>query len=180
MLLIDETAYGKEAIVLGDFNLPSLRGNDEDETRPTPVDAKFLDAFQRNGLYQLVESPTHSLGSILDLILASRREILVNLEILSPMPDCDHFPILVSILFRTTMEKELETWKLNWAEGDYQQVSTAINSYDWDLVLYMLDANQRYNRLREIFTSLLYFYVPLMKETKHNPAIQSCVNLKNA
>ena len=59
----------KEVIVVGDFNLPSLKWN-RDISRPTSVDLKFFDCFTVLGLTQWVNQSTFlTFGNILEYFI---------------------------------------------------------------------------------------------------------------
>ena len=62
MHYIDSIAFGKDILLLGDFNLPTLKWTPDPTGTQPPLrrlDAAFLDVFTRNALYQAVKEPTH-------------------------------------------------------------------------------------------------------------------------
>ena len=74
MQFLTDFSYGKELIVLGDFNLPSIKWpfGDSVEVYITPVDREFYGCFVECGLSQWVEFGTFvPSDNILDLVLTS-------------------------------------------------------------------------------------------------------------
>ena len=54
-------------IILGDFNFPDIDW--DTMTGHSPISNQFCDIVFETGLCQLIETPTHSHGNILDLVL---------------------------------------------------------------------------------------------------------------
>ena len=70
---ISDFCEGREVVILGEFNLPSLSWSSDDLFMgATDRDTVFLDCFVAAGLTQCVKEPTFvSSGTILDLFLTS-------------------------------------------------------------------------------------------------------------
>ena len=93
----------KETIIMGDFNLPSLKWNNNfyETAYCTPNDRKFLDCFTSLGLSQVVQKPTHfPAGNTLDLCLVSDAERVASYEVSPPMPGCSHGVVSVKYTFQ--------------------------------------------------------------------------------
>ena len=81
----------KNLVILGDFNLHMNNSFDSEIV-------KFNDILSTFGLTQLVESPTHTKGNILDLIITNRKETAVNSITIDFNNLSDHAYIFFSIL----------------------------------------------------------------------------------
>ena len=94
---------GKEIVVMGDFNLPTLKWDDEGvEGLTTPTDRFFGDCFAECGLTQLVTDPTfYPSGNTLDLILCSDVDRFFEVECASPLPSCQHCPVVGKMIYET-------------------------------------------------------------------------------
>ena len=70
----------RRTLVLGDFNIPSLRWSSATSVLShyvAPKDRYFYDVFSSAGLVQLVVEPTYvPSGNILDLVLVSDSELV--------------------------------------------------------------------------------------------------------
>ena len=73
-----EEEAGPNTIVCGDFNLPginwSTKALTEPRKGPTGLQQDFLNMITSHGLHQIIDIPTHRLGSTLDLVLSSLDE----------------------------------------------------------------------------------------------------------
>lgn len=118
----------KEVIVVGDFNLPSIDWS-RSSLHCTPLDRMFLDTFTALGLNQWIDEPTYpKSGNILDLVLTSEPDRIGSLNVLAPLPGCDHCVISFDYIFddldgtpclihhplETGTRAILNQWHANW------------------------------------------------------------------
>ena len=86
--LIDNCCNGHEAIIIGDFNLPSLKWNSAHlySHYILPLDRTFLFMFEQLGLTQWVQEPTfiHS-NNILDLVLTTENDRIGSIKLAPPI-----------------------------------------------------------------------------------------------
>ena len=60
----------------------------------------FLDVFTSCGLVQWVSEPTFSnSGNTLDLLLTTEKDRVGKVDIVEPLPACDHCPVLFDYVF---------------------------------------------------------------------------------
>ena len=79
----------KEVLLLGDFNLPSIKWNTPDPGAEylSPLDRSFYEMFLLSGLTQFVlEGTFFPSGNILDLVFSSDSESVVDCSVLAPFP----------------------------------------------------------------------------------------------
>lgn len=88
-------SLGKELILLGDFNLPSIRWHEPiPDAQPTQIDTLYFDFFTTLGLHQQVFSPTFVVsGNVLDFELTSEHDRVTTLAISPPFPNYCHTPV---------------------------------------------------------------------------------------
>ena len=80
-------------MVMGDFNLPNV--NWESNATAISVDQSLLDSMtQELLLEQIIKSPTHKIGNILDLVFVSQPDAF-DYEVL-PASFSDHYPLIIS------------------------------------------------------------------------------------
>ena len=95
-----EFCLGKEVILLGNFNLPSIQWERDllVSLGLTFRDRQFYDCSNILGLTQWVIEPTFlSSSNILDLILTSESDRIGDIQVLPPFPNCSHSPTLFKI-----------------------------------------------------------------------------------
>ena len=79
-------------VIAGDLNLPGIDWQNYFST--DPVEQLFLDSFS-NGIEQLITSPTHTEGNILDLVLTDKLHFISDIQISELDTSCksDHFAL---------------------------------------------------------------------------------------
>ena len=86
----------KEVLMLGDFNLPTLSWETADPIlHASSFDRQAYKVFMSIGLTQWVTEPTFPRSNnILDLILSTEDDRVGSVQVLPPLPGCDHCPVL--------------------------------------------------------------------------------------
>ena len=128
-----------------------------------PSDRIFFGAFLSLGLTQWVNESTYPRsGNILDLILTTEQDRVCDVEVLPPLPGCDHCLTVCGYLF------DLQPFGCpsarmvrKWHKGKYKAISRMLDDVDWDIELVHLDAGQAYSRFLDILSPLVDKYVPL-------------------
>ena len=72
----------KHTYIIGDLNLESV--NWENNSSSDNTQSLFLDLFNNLGLTQLINSPTHRHGNILDILLTDSSNMIEDLAIADP------------------------------------------------------------------------------------------------
>ena len=144
----------KESIVLGDFNLPSLKWDMEDPALGYvfPVDKQFLEAFNDLGLTQIIKEATNfPSGNIIDLCLVSHPERIGAVEVLPPiLPACSHGVISVKYTFQDLVTAEMNMTRRIWTRGNFRMISEKLRDFDWMLEFLDLGTQQMYAKLCDI------------------------------
>ena len=97
---ITEFCTDKEVILIGDFNLPSIDWLVDPPTASNVTDSSFLECFSSLGLTQWVHDCTYPRsGNILDLVLTSESDRIGRINVLPPLPGCDHSPTMFEYAF---------------------------------------------------------------------------------
>ena len=167
-----EFSLGKELIILGDFNLPSILWS-----LPVPdsnichLDASFYNLFISLGLHQHVLEPTFvTSGNILDLVLTTDPDRIADLTLHPPFPHCGHALIKFSYVFQTSLgQPQTTNTQLDWPRGNYDALSSHINTYDWDFEFMHLPVTEMVNHLTMVLNNLSRCYVPVKKQQNNTP-----------
>ena len=171
---IDNFAYGRNVILLGDFNLPTLDWSsytDLVDLTASVKDRNLYDCFLRNGLTQLVSDPTHCAGHTLDLVLLSQPDRLISSSISCPYPACDHFPFNFSLSYPVTAPtaSQPQTVKLDWPRGDYGSIINSLYRIDWQHELVYLGSGMCTNHLVSELDTLSSLFIPVKKSSQSAP-----------
>ena len=101
-----ESCTGKEVVLLGDFNLPSIIWSKyKPYGQSSAADGMFVDMFTTLGLSQWIsESTFPRSGNVLDLILTSEEDRITTVHVQPPPPGCDHCSIHCEYVFDMDIE----------------------------------------------------------------------------
>ena len=97
-------------VLVGDFNMPDVSW--PDGLTPCELQANFLSFLTVDlGHTQLVSSPTHRLGHVLDLVFTNIPSLIKNTKVLEHNEMClsDHFAITFNIDIKTKYLKQPKT-----------------------------------------------------------------------
>jgi hypothetical protein len=126
------------------------------------TESDFLESIHNAFLHQAVDAPTrYRIGqraNILDLILASDKDMVRDLQVNEPLDSSNHCILTFNITFNTTKHTTY-TDRLLYDKGDYSIFAEMIQT-DWQELLNPLDVEEAWG----LFTSKL-----LQAEAKRIP-----------
>ena len=161
---LNSFCVNKEVLLLGDFNLPSIRWDIEDGDNMmynTPVGRQFKDCFNVCGLTQYVKFATYfPSGNILDLMFTSDPDRMVEVCSLPPLPNCYHCPVVGRLVFQFRVGYEHSDELYAWSKGDYPAMLAELAGVDWELLFWNLDANACYEIFIDIIWELVRRFIP--------------------
>ena len=136
--MISDFYSGREVVLFGDFNLPTLvwpfEGILDRYVRPT--DLAFLDCFTSLGLTQWVTEGTFiSSGPTIDLFFTSELDRVGNVEVLAPFPNYLYFSIVTDYVFYEDLDhagRVDDGMKYFWHRGNYRAISEELAQVDWN------------------------------------------------
>ena len=136
--LIHEFCFGRKVILVGDFNLPTLKWLNEYtlDSYVTPLDLRFYEGFLECGLVQWVRDGTFVPScNILDLIFTSEADSVGHFEVCPPFPNCFHSPVVISYL-PITQSDQFESSELRtlWKRGNYDAINEDLLSVNWNSI----------------------------------------------
>ena len=163
----------KEVVVVGDFNLPSIGWLQDDQTvRCSASDKMFLETFSSLGLTQWVLEPTFPRsGNILDIVLTTEPDRVGTLDVLPPLPSCDHCPTSFEYVFSNQCVHILSDPPQHraWHRGKYHSICKRLSDIDWNFELSYRDVNGSYSFLVSLLTGLVEEFVPLQPADRGPP-----------
>ena len=94
-------------LIFGDFNMRDV--NWSTLTGSLATFNRFCDMVFSSNLVQLISSPTHNCGNVLDLVLTDNAENIIDLTVHPPEYQCtpsDHYLITFKICFEHTIHSQ--------------------------------------------------------------------------
>jgi len=120
------TSQSDPVIIFDDFNMPDI--NWSTLTGSSIVSNNFCEFVFQSNLDQVVTSPTHKHGNVLDLVLTDSAESIVDLIVHPLEYQCissDHHLITFNTCYKYTTSKPVTKKIFNYARGDF----VSLNEY---------------------------------------------------
>jgi len=156
LLKILQSLCEGNVIIVGDFNFNANNINWNDNTAFTKCAKEFLEFTNNFNLNNVITSPTHNKGSILDLLLTNNLNSICSCQVGPGLSTSDHF----SILFTLNMAKP-NPQKICFR--DYTNVKQ-LNSYlisHFNCIYEKFYISDKYEYLLELVSTLMEKYTPL-------------------
>jgi len=175
---IDVYSRNYDLILTGDFNFPHIDWAIPDVLSGGDLaHSSFLFFIQTIGLTQCNMSPTRDMN-ILDLVLFSKQENLVSVDVIDSLPDCDHDALLFnfSINVETSGVNQPpptfdQVTDFDFARADYESLSIAISAISWDTIIGLsLPVDAAWTLFSSVLHSLFLQHVPHRRQRRHNTA----------
>ena len=150
----------KKLFIIGDLNLRNI--NWETNSSINNVEQLFLEEFFKLGLIQCINTPTHTKGKILDVLLTNSENLINNIQVLSNCEVCksDHYAITFDLSLKIKRKKTIKTKRFNFKRAIWEGLNNALNSVDWITTLDYLEPDLAWSRFKVILNSLLDIYIP--------------------
>jgi hypothetical protein len=154
-------------IILGDFNEPTINWQN-----PDPSQNYLVETMYRNGLEQLVDTPTRD-KSILDLIFSSDINIVEKCSVEPPFSNSDHNSIEFSL--HTEKREVNSTFRRNFHSANYTYILQTLETIDWpNIFSYCINIDDFWQAFSAVLNNLIENCVPFIstkpkqKRTPHN------------
>ena len=154
---------GKEVVILGDFNLPSITWKDHNPCGQfSTADGMFVDMFIALGLTQWIDESTFPRsGNVLDLILTSEQDRFTTVQVQPPPPGCDHCSVHCEYVFDTdTQIHSRQHFRRQWHRGQYRAINDFLSVIDWRFEFSHLSAQDAFIKLLSILEPLVDQFIP--------------------
>lgn len=163
-------------IVLGDFNLPSIDWTNLSFTDCTNMESMLTDCCYHNSLYQLIHSPTHRYGGILDLLLTTDPDLVDEVKLTSPPTPSDHLAIAFHMLAQSTLEHHTAP-SYNYKEMDEFMIASHLDAIHWPTFFENYDCvDSMFNEFVECCTFLIRNSVPIARSSTNLEKLRSHVH----
>ena len=155
------------SIFIGDFN---YRDIDWNNCTARGDQAKlFLDAVNDNFFTQMVNFPTHSSGSTLDLVLTSNANLITDIEDCGFIGKSDHKAIKIEVM-TGVKQKDKPKFVDDWSNADLETMKTVLRNVNWHENFSHLSTEEAWNNFKNVLSNLKEKYVPKKQLNKtRNP-----------
>jgi hypothetical protein len=124
--LIDNAS--REAIFIGDFNVPEIDWKNE---RSGSRARSLMETIKRAEMVQLVDFKTHNRGNILDLVLTNCSERILNVEEAGKLGNSDHCAIQIEVAVHVETKKKSIN-RPDWKKADFEAIRNSLDRTHWD------------------------------------------------
>ena len=154
--------------MMGDFNFGDI--NWQTLSAESSVSDAFCDFVFNNNLEQLIQSPTHCLGNIFDLVITNCSSLVDSPTVMSTglTDTCDHCIITFNIL--TCLPSrcvEQSCYILDFAKADYDKMNCFFSEADFSPCLDTDDIELAWSKFITIVRQAISKYVPKIKLHKN-------------
>lgn len=161
------TVASNNVVLLGDLNVPDI--NWDTLTGISPFSKSLCDVVFHNNLSQLVDSPTHVKGNILDLILTNDCSLIEHINISKSSPfNYDHFPIFCQIICPSFYNprptpSNLRPPTFNYTKANWIGLSDYLLDYDFSHCFTDPDIDTSWSRFKEVLRVSMAKFIPLTR-----------------
>ena len=148
--------------IFGDFNLPSLFGNNSDRVSEA---AKFFHYFCIDlNLIQTVPFPTRN-DNFLDILLTNTPESITNFRNLPPFSNSDHISFSCKIKMTQPTCSHFIPANHNYSKADFKGINIFFSQVNWvGLFKHCSDINLIYSKFLDIINQGIKKFVPHKKK----------------
>ena len=153
----------KHTYIIGGLNLESV--NWENNSPSVNTQSLFLDLFNNLGLTQLINSPTHRHGNVLNILLTDSSNMIEDLAIADPgcFIQSDHSPITFTIKANVKRLKPVKRSVYNYKNADWRSLNFNLNRVDWEQLLNYTDIHDAWCIFKTKLTSISDLHIPKTK-----------------
>ena len=149
-------------IAIGDYNLPGIDW--ETLSGDSPVSNTFCDLVFDLNLTQLMDSPSHISGNILDLLLTNNEDLIQNITVhpyeASPIPT-DHLMIGFQLSLGTCLSNKPHShFVYDYSKADFEGMTNYILNSDILMCSEIPDINVAWTFVKSIITDAMSLYIP--------------------
>ena len=164
-----KVSTSEELIVCGDFNLPEVKWDswsvncpDSTKNRVLLLQKQYLELFATKGLTNCLSDGTVTRRrmvdgvlqeSLLDQVLVSNIDTILNTETVSPLGKSDHLGVLVTLKIQNDINF-IKTQKENWAKFPETDISRLGDEIDWSYTSINPSSNAMWLELTDKISSI--------------------------
>ena len=155
-------------ILVGDFNFPDINW---DTLSGSSLSSKsFCDFVFQNNLSQLVHSPTHLKGSILDLVLTNSDELLSNVEVIPPHHSLssDHYIISFQLsLLKSLTPRQKPRYVFDFPKANLTGLCNFLLDFDFSSCLASVNTEYVWSAIKQAIYTGMDQFIPKVRIRSH-------------
>ena len=163
---ISEVSDAQDAVILGDFNLPTKKWG---EPLTSHHGHDLYNNLKESSLTQFVLSPTRE-NHVLDLVLATKDELIENLHVGEVFSNSDHRGITFNIIFTADDSSKSKEKVPDYRKANFPKLRTLLNLTDWSYLQTTTDINAQWKFFTEKYLQIVKDCVPM----RNRRPIQNC------
>jgi len=155
--------------LVGDFNFANINWHIP-ESNGNLCHDNFLEGILRNGLYQLVTTPTRG-RNCLDLVLTNEPKHVTDICVTEPFSTtCDHDSVTFSVLAPgSTATPKIPKCSPNFRRANYRAINEYLSNVDWAVIAHRCsDVNALWQEISNILNLCVNNFVPKQARGKQN------------
>ena len=138
---------------------------------------KFLDEVVNAGLVQIVQTPTHEKGNILDLVLTNIPDRIERLDVVCTNKLSDHHMLITEISAERGPSPSIENVP-DFAKADYDHLRSDLAVINWHKELKDCSATEAWDRFKSIFKQICDKRIPKkVRRRKSQPLWLSLIHI---
>ena len=157
-----------DLLIIGDLNLPDVDWNTY--SGYSTISNAYAEVVYDLNLMQLITSPTHIVGNVLDVILTNC-DYCQNIDIHSNLPpglSSDHHIITFSIVHYHNKATDSPKHKYNYAKANWEDMNQYFYHYNFNQCFNSVDTEFIWDQLKTAIYNALNRYVPTVPITTVN------------
>ena len=171
---LDSFAPLPRSVIVGDFNLPDISWSTLNSL--TPQSSALCDLVFRHNLIQLVDFPTHSKGSTLDLVLTGSDDLILNLHKVSSFSlSSDHSLVSfdVSTMFTQHTNRTCNQSVFYFKRTDFDSLSSFLQDVDFAPLFLSSNVEFAWSFLKEtiLYAICISLFTPQNRVKSHSQPV---------
>ena len=147
-------------IFVGDFNLSQTSW--PEGITSCNNEKGFVDLFQDLNFDQLIGTPTHKDGKVLDLLLCNQPNVITDIAVQPRGTVCssDHNSIIFNVKVKCKRLKSPKRKIYNMKKADFKSINCELNKINWEYILDFNCVNKSLDKFEDIFFSICDKFIP--------------------
>ena len=153
--------------LVGDFNFPDINW---DTLSGSYLQNPSVILFFQNNLSQLVHSPTHLKGNILDLILTNSDELLSNVEVIPPHHSLssDHYIISFQLsLLKSVTPRQKPRYVFDFPKANLTGLCNFLLDFDFSPCLASVNIEYVWSAIKQAIYTGMDLFIPKVRIRSH-------------
>ena len=157
-------------IIIGDLNLDTVNWDISDTS--SSLHRKFINLFEENCLSQIIKSPTHCRGNLLDVVLTDAPHIIKDVYISdhNEYLKADHFAIRFCIDVKRAVKRLKQPKRIlrNYKKADWLSINNELAAINWDLHTNYTDIYTAWSNFKTILNEICDRHIPVVTVKSNN------------